>query len=100
MQSTVLCATSSYALLLAEEIQKRGIRHKLNLKKGIIGSERWGEKMRSRIADELGVELYDIYGLTEVYGPGIAINCEHETGMPSHNGMSFSGFRYFYFNCS
>ena len=81
MQSTVLCATSSYALLLAEEIQKRGIRHKLNLKKGIIGSERWGEKMRSRIADELGVELYDIYGLTEVYGPGIAINCEHETGM-------------------
>ncbi len=81
MKSTVLCATSSYALLLAEEIEKRGIKDKIYLKKGIIGSERWGEKMRARIADELGVELYDIYGLTEVYGPGIAINCEYNTGM-------------------
>ncbi len=81
LQSTVLCATSSYALLLAEEIAKKGIGNKINLKKGIIGSERWGEKMRQRIADELGVELYDIYGLTEVYGPGIAINCEYNTGM-------------------
>lgn len=81
MQTTVLCATSSYALLLAEEIQKRGLRDKINLKKGVIGSERWGEKMRARIADELGIELYDIYGLTEIYGPGIGINCEYETGM-------------------
>ena len=81
LQSTVLCATSSYALLLAEEITKRGIRDKIMLKKGVIGSERWGEKMRNRIANELGVKLYDIYGLTEIYGPGIAINCEYETGM-------------------
>lgn len=81
MESTVLCATSSYALLLAEEIEKRGIKDKIKLKKGVIGSERWGDKMRKRIANELGVELYDIYGLTEVYGPGIAINCEYETGM-------------------
>ena len=81
MQSTVLCATSSYALLLAEEITKRGIRDRIALKKGVIGSERWGEKMRARIADELGVELFDIYGLTEVYGPGIAINCKYNTGM-------------------
>lgn len=81
MESTVLCATSSYALLMAEEIEKRQIKQKIHLRKGIIGSERWGEKMRNRIADELGVELYDIYGLTEVYGPGIAINCEHNTGM-------------------
>ena len=81
MESTVLCATSSYALLLAEEIEKRGVRKKIHLKKGVIGSERWGEKMRARIANELGVELYDIYGLTEVYGPGIAINCEYNTGM-------------------
>ena len=81
MKSTVLCATSSYALLLAEEIAKRGIGDQICLKKGVIGSERWGEKMRKRIADELGVKLYDIYGLTEVYGPGIAINCEYETGM-------------------
>lgn len=90
MKSTVLCATSSYALLLAEEIEKRGVKKKINLKKGIIGSERWGEKMRARIADELGVELYDIYGLTEVYGPGIAINCEHNTGM-----HYFDDFLYF-----
>lgn len=81
MASTVLCATSSYALLLAEEIAKRGIGDKIKLKKGVIGSERWGEKMRKRISGELGIELYDIYGLTEVYGPGIAINCEYDNGM-------------------
>ena len=81
LKSTVLCATSSYALLLAEEIAKRGIRDKLCLKKGIIGSERWGDKMRARIADELGVKLYDIYGLTECYGPGIGISCDYEDGM-------------------
>lgn len=90
MESTVLCATSSYALLLAEEIEKRGVKDKIHLKKGVIGSERWGPKMRARIANELGVELYDIYGLTEVYGPGIAINCEYETGM-----HYFDDFLYF-----
>jgi len=81
LKSTVLCATSSYALLLAEEIEKRGVRDKIHLKKGVIGSERWGEKMRQRIAGELGVELYDIYGLTEIYGPGIGINCEQQSAM-------------------
>lgn len=81
LRSTVLCATSSYALLLAEEIERRGIRDQLCLRKGIIGSERWGEKMRRRIASELGVSLYDIYGLTEVYGPGIGISCDYECGM-------------------
>ena len=81
MKSTVICATSSYALLLAEEIEKRGIKDKICLKKGVIGSERWGEKMRQRISNELGIELYDIYGLTEIYGPGIGINCIHNTGM-------------------
>lgn len=81
MKSTVLCATSSYALLLAEEIEKRGIKDKICLKKGVIGSERWGEKMRNRIRTELGIELYDIYGLTEIYGPGIGINCKYDTGM-------------------
>ena len=79
--STVLCSTSSYALLLTEEIEKRGIRDKIKLKKGVIGSERWSDKMRARIHDGLGIELYDIYGLTEIYGPGIGINCEHNTGM-------------------
>ncbi|MBP3360881.1 MAG: phenylacetate--CoA ligase [Clostridia bacterium] len=81
MGTTVLCATSSYALLLAEEISRRGIRDKLRLKKGVIGSERWGEKMRSRIKNELGIEIYDIYGLTEIYGPGIGVSCQYDTGM-------------------
>jgi phenylacetate-CoA ligase len=81
MQSTVICATSSYALLLAEEIEKRGVKSKIHLRKGVIGSERWGEKMRKRIANELGVELYDIYGLTEIYGPGIGINCQKQDAM-------------------
>jgi phenylacetate-CoA ligase len=81
LQSTVLCATSSYALLLAEEMKKRGIRDHMALTKGVIGSERWGHKMRQRIADELGVELYDIYGLTEIYGPGIGISCDEHAGI-------------------
>lgn len=81
MGTTVLGATSSYALLLAEEIERRGIRDQLRLKKGVIGSERWGEKMRARIKDELGIKIYDIYGLTEVYGPGIGISCDAECGM-------------------
>ena len=81
LKSTVLCSTSSYALLLAEEIEKRGIKDKIYLKKGVIGSERWSEKMRRNISEKLGIELYDIYGLTEIYGPGIGINCEHNTGM-------------------
>lgn len=81
MKSTVLCSTSSYALLLAEEIEKRGIGKNIHLKKGVIGSERWGDKMRAYISEKLGIELYDIYGLTEIYGPGIGINCKFNTGM-------------------
>ena len=81
MGSTVLCSTSSYALLLSEEIEKRGLKDKIKLKKGVIGSERWSKKMRDTIASSLGIELYDIYGLTEIYGPGIGINCRYNTGM-------------------
>jgi phenylacetate-CoA ligase len=81
LKSTVICATSSYALLLAEEIEKRGLKNRICLRKGVIGSERWGEKMRKRIAGELVVELYDIYGLTEIYGPGIGINCTFQSAM-------------------
>ena len=81
LESTVICATSSYALLLAEEINKRGLKDKIKLKKGVIGSERWSEAKRKYIANALGIELYDIYGLTEIYGPGIGINCLGETGM-------------------
>ena len=83
LHSTVLCATSSYALLLAEEVKKRKLGDQISLRKGIIGSERWGDLMRKRIATELNIELFDIYGLTEVYGPGIAVDC------PAHNGMHY-----------
>ena len=86
--TTVLCATSSYALLLAEEIGRRGLRGKIRLKKGIIGSERWSPKMRARIQELLGIELFDIYGLTEVYGPGTAISCAD--GGPMHNWDDFN----------
>ena len=81
LKATVITATSSYALLLAEEINKRGLKDKICLKKGIFGSERWSSKMRAYIKEELGIELYDIYGLTEIYGPGIGINCTGETAM-------------------
>ena len=74
--STVICATSSYALLLTEQVKARDIGKNIKLKKGVIGSERWGDKMRDRIKSILGIELYDIYGLTECYGPGIGINCD------------------------
>jgi len=81
LKTTVLASTSSYALLLAEEIMSKGLRDTIHLKKGIIGSERWGDKMRARIQQELGIELYDIYGLTEAYGPGISISCQYDQGM-------------------
>ncbi|MCR4870946.1 MAG: phenylacetate--CoA ligase [Atopobiaceae bacterium] len=81
MQTTVFTATASYALLIAEEVEKRGIKDKIRLRKLITGSERAGEKIRKRIVDALGVEYYDIYGLTEIYGPGIGINCAHGHGM-------------------
>ena len=81
LKSTVICATSSYALLLSEEIGKRGLKDQIFLKKGVIGSERWSEKMRNTIKRNLGINLYDIYGLTEIYGPGIGISCDENNGM-------------------
>ena len=81
LETTVITATSSYALLLAEEINKRDLKKKIHLKKGVIGTERWSEKMRNYIRENLGIELYDIYGLTEIYGPGIGINCSEQSGM-------------------
>jgi phenylacetate-CoA ligase len=81
LKSTALASTSSYALLLAEEIEKRGLKDQIHLKVGVIGSERWSEKMRSRIETELDIETFDIYGLTEIYGPGIALDCSFHEGM-------------------
>lgn len=83
LKSTVLASTSSYALVIAEEVKKQGLGDKLHLRRGIIGSERWGDKMRRRITEELGIEVFDIYGLTEIYGPGISIDC------PEHSGMHY-----------
>lgn len=81
LQSTVLCSTSSYALVLAERIEEMDLKDKIALKKCMIGSELWGQKMRDRIEETLGAKLYDIYGLTELYGPGVAISCDAEKGM-------------------
>lgn len=81
LKTTVLIGTSSYGLLLAEEIHKRGIRDRIKLVRGIFGSERWGEKMRARIEELLDIETFDIYGLTEIYGPGIAIDCPEHCGL-------------------
>jgi phenylacetate-CoA ligase len=79
--STVLTATSSFALLLGEEAHARGISDRLRLRVGIFGSERWSEAMRRRIEDLLGVESFDIYGLTELYGPGTGIECGAHDGI-------------------
>lgn len=81
LQTTVLIGTSSYGLVIAEEIEKRNIKDSVALQKGIFGSERWGQKMRERITKELRIEVFDIYGLTEIYGPGIAIDCQYHEGM-------------------
>jgi phenylacetate-CoA ligase len=69
LQSSVLIGTSSYGLLIAEEVDRREMRNEIKLKKGIFGSERWGDKVRERIYRTLGIEFFDIYGLTEIYGP-------------------------------
>ena len=81
LKSTVLCSTSSYALVIAEEVDARNLRDQIALKKGIFGSERWGDKIRERIYESLGIEAFDVYGLTEIYGPGIAIDCHEHAGM-------------------
>ena len=72
LKSTVICATSSYGIYLSDKIDKE----KIYLKKGIFGSEIWGDKSKKYIEKKLNIKCYDIYGMTEAYGPGIAINCD------------------------
>ncbi len=79
--STILCCTPSYAAYLAETIHERGIRDQIKLKAGIFGAEAWSEDMRRDIEDKLGIKAYDIYGLTETSGPGVAFECSEQTGM-------------------
>ncbi len=81
IQSTVLCATSSFALMIAEAVEARSLGDSLALRVGIFGSERWGSKMRERIESLLGIETFDIYGLTELYGPGVGIECAAHDGI-------------------
>ena len=81
LESTILCCTPSYAAYLAESIHERGLRDKIKLKAGIFGAEAWSEKMRQEIQNQLGIKAYDIYGLTEISGPGVAFECSDQTGM-------------------
>ena len=80
-QATVLCCTPPYALYLAEEIERLGLKDQLRLKAGIFGAEPWTESMRREIEQKLGIRAYDIYGLSEVLGPGVSYECECQAGM-------------------
>ncbi len=79
--STILCCTPSYAANLGETITKKGLKPKLKLKAGIFGAEPWTEEMRHNIEETLGIKAYDIYGLTEISGPGVSFECEEQRGM-------------------
>ncbi|MCQ2454650.1 MAG: phenylacetate--CoA ligase [Clostridia bacterium] len=79
--TTVLCSTPSYALYLAEEIEAMGVKDKLKLKIGIFGAEPWTDDMRKTIENKLNIKAYDIYGLSEIMGPGVACECKAQDGM-------------------
>lgn len=79
--STILCCTPSYAAYLAESIMERGLQEQIHLKAGIFGAEAWTEEMRHDIEEKLGIKAYDIYGLTEISGPGVAFECSAQNGM-------------------
>ena len=79
--ATILCCTPSYAAYLAESIHERGVRDQIKLKAGIFGAEAWTQEMRHDIEQQLGLKAYDIYGLTEISGPGVAFECSEQTGM-------------------
>ena len=79
--ATVICCTPSYAAYLAESIKERGVRDQIKLKAGIFGAEAWSEEMRRDIEAGLGIKAFDIYGLTEISGPGVSYECSEQTGM-------------------
>jgi phenylacetate-CoA ligase len=82
MQSTVMCCTASMGLLMAEEIERRGLRSKIALRKMVYGSERSSDAMRNRIKALLGLEdMFDITGMTELYGPGTGLECSRHEGI-------------------
>ena len=81
--ATVLCCTPSFAVYLAETMAKAGVdpRKDLKLRIGLFGAEPWSEKIRERIQKELGLEAFDVYGLTELCGPGVSIECNEHKGL-------------------
>ena len=79
--STILCCTPSYAAFLAESIAEQGLLDNIKLKAGIFGAEAWSEEMRRDIEKNLRIKAYDIYGLTEISGPGVSFECSEQTGM-------------------
>lgn len=79
--STILCCTPSYAAFLGESIAEMGVKDQIKLKAGIFGAEAWTEEMRHNIEESLGIKAYDIYGLTEITGPGVSFECEEQRGM-------------------
>lgn len=79
--ATVLCCTPSYALYLGEEVERMGLKDKIKLKYGIFGAEPWSENMRLEIEKKLGIKAYDIYGLSEILGPGVGCECPAQKGM-------------------
>ena len=82
LSATILCCTPSYAAYIGESLKEQGISpDSLSLKAGIFGAEPWTEEMRRGIEESLGIKAYDIYGLTETSGPGVAFECCEQTGM-------------------
>lgn len=79
--STILCCTPSYAEYLAEVIEEQGLLDQIQLKAGIFGAEAWSQEMRLRLEEKLGIKAYDIYGLTEISGPGVSFECSEQSGM-------------------
>ena len=79
--ATILCCTPSYALYLGEEVERMGLKDQLKLKAGIFGAEPWSENMRLEIEKKLGIKAYDIYGLSEILGPGVGCECPAQKGM-------------------
>ena len=80
-KSTVLTATPSYAQLLADTIEEMGLLDKINLRVGVFGAEPWSENMRQKLEEKLHIDAMDIYGLSEIMGPGVAIECEAKEGL-------------------
>ena len=81
LEATILCCTPSYAAFLSESLISQGLRSQIKLKAGIFGAEAWSEEMRRDIEAKLGIKAYDIYGLTEISGPGVSFECAEQTGM-------------------